>query len=118
MKVSFRSTFLQYVTVQLVAWYCSAFIIFQLFCSSLNMIIYSTKLGRKKSVGFAVSNENCATAVHFFQAGDRAYFAASLFHVAFLSPYTHLTLPVSPFSQSILTFNTFTVGVLSMKYFN
>jgi len=66
MKISFRSTFLQYVTVQLVGWYCSAFIILQLFCSSLNMIVSSTKLGRKKSVGSAVSNENCAMAVHSF----------------------------------------------------
>ena len=74
MKIAFRSTFLQYVTVQLVAWYCSAFIILQLFCSLLNMIISSTKLGRMKSVGCAVSNENCAMAVHFFQAGNGAYF--------------------------------------------
>jgi len=91
MKISFRSTFLQYVTVQLVGWYCSAFIILQLFCSSLNMIISSTKLGRKKSVGSAVSNENCAMLVHFFHAGDGAFFGASLFRVAFLFPYFHLT---------------------------
>jgi len=91
MKISFISTFLQYVTVQLVAWYCSAFIILQLFCSSLNMIISSTKLGRKKSVGCAVTNENCAMAVHFLQTGDGTWFAAFLFHVAFLSSYSHLT---------------------------
>ena len=66
MKISFRSTFLQYVTVQLVAWYCSALDILQFFCSSLNMIISSTKLGRKKSVGCAVNNEICAVAVHCF----------------------------------------------------
>lgn len=91
MKISFRSTFLQYVAVQLVVWYCRAVIILQLLCSSLNMIISSTKLGRKKDVGCALSNENCAMAVHFFKAGDGAFFAASLFHVAFLSPYFHLT---------------------------
>lgn len=91
MKISFRSIFLQYVTVQLVGWYCSAFIILQLFCSSLNMIVSFTKLSRKKSVGSAVSNGNCAMAVHFFHAGDGAFFAASLFHVAFLSSYSYPT---------------------------
>lgn len=48
-------------------------------------------MGRKKSVGCAVTNENCAMAVHFLQTGDGALFAAFLFRVAFLSPYSHLT---------------------------
>jgi hypothetical protein len=56
-----------------------------------------------------------ATAVHIFP-NEWPDFSLSLpplasFHVAFLSPCCCLTWPVSPYSQSVLTFHTYTSAV-------